>query len=134
MSAKTLVATALAALLVAGCGGDEKASDRFEGEEAEVAAVVDRLGEAARAGDVATICEQLITVALQRSVRQASGTSCGDEFRENIVADDARFDVVSIEVTDDEATAVVTDQDERRSTLFLGVEEGQWRIARIGDA
>ena len=134
MSVKRAIAGTVLTMAVAGCGGDEKASDRFEGEEAEVAAVVDRLGEAARSGDVATICEDLVTVALQRSVRQAAGTSCGQEFEENVVADDAKFEVESVEVNDDEATAVVVDQDDRKSTLFLGVENGEWRIARIDDA
>ena len=135
MNVKRLALPAVLALAVAGCGGgDETAADEFEGEEAEVAAVVDRLGEAARAGDVKTICEDLVTVALQRSVREAAGTSCGQEFEENVVADDAEFTVDSIEVSGDEATAIVTDQDDRKSTLFLGVEEGEWRIARIGDA
>ena len=134
MKLKRLLVPALVALGVAGCGGDDKASDRFEGEEAEVAAVVDRLGESAREGDVKTICEELVTLDLQRSVREAAGTSCGQEFEENVVADDAKFDVESIEVKDDEATAVVVDQDKRKSTLFFGVEEGEWRIARIGEA
>ena len=135
MNVKRLMLPAVLALVVAGCGGgDENAADKFEGEEAEVAAVVDRLSEAARAGDVKTICEDLVTLDLQRSVREAAGTSCGQEFEENIVADDAAFEVESIEVKGEEGTAVVVDQDDRKSTLFFVVDEGEWRIARIGDA
>lgn len=125
------------ALALGGCGGDDETdprnnAERFEGDERQVAEVVDRLGEAARGGDTKTICEDLVTVELQTSIREASGTSCAQEFEENIVSDETTFEVESIEVKSDDATAVVVDQQDRKSRLFMHREQGDWRITRIG--
>ncbi len=121
------------ALVLAGCGGDDGGSnaDRFEGDEQQVAEVVDRLEEAARSSDVKTICEDLITVDLQRSVRQASGTSCGDEFTRNIVSDETRYEVGDVTVDGEQASAKVTDQADRESTIQFQRVDDDWRIARI---
>lgn len=126
-----------ATLAFAGCGGGDDAdpknnAGRFEGDERQVAEVVDQLGAAARDGDTTTICEDLVTVELQTSVREASGTSCAQEFEENIVSPETAFEVESIEVKSDEATAVVVDQEDRKSRLFMQRVQGDWRITRIG--
>jgi hypothetical protein len=133
MKRTALALAAGATIALGGCGGgdDENNADQFEGDEQEVAQVVDRLGEAARGGDVKTICEELVTVELQRSVRQASGTSCGEEFTENVVSDETRFEVDDVTVQGQQATAKVTDQADRRSTIQFQRVEGDWRIARI---
>ena len=128
---------ACAALALAGCGGGDDPdprnnAERFEGDERQVAEVVDRLGEAAREGDTRTICEDLVTAEMQTRVRDASGTSCAQEFEENIVGAETTFEVESIEVGPDEATAVVVDQQDRRSRLFMVRDQGEWRITRIG--
>jgi len=132
---KRTLAIAAAGLLAAGCGGDDDEGDgnaaRFEGPKAEVAAVVDRLGEAAREGDTKTICEEIVTRDLQTSVREASGKSCAAEFEANVVSDDTRYEINAIEVDGDEAVARVTDQEGRRSRLFFGRESDSWRISRI---
>lgn len=131
---RKLGAVLMAACMVgaAGCGGEDgENTGRFDGSEQEVATVVDQLGEAAREGDVKTICEDLVTPALQKSVRQASGTSCGDEFRENIVSDDAKFRVESVTVDGDSAEAVVVDQADRESRMGFVRNDGEWRIARV---
>ena len=126
-----------ATLAVAGCGGGDDAdprnnAERFEGDERQVAEVVDQLGAAARDGDTTTICEDLVTVELQTSIREASGTSCAQEFEENIVNEETTFEVESIEVKSDDATAVVVDQQDRKSRLFMRRDQGDWRITRIG--
>ncbi len=129
---KTVAVVALGALMMAaGCGGDDAESnaDKFGGDEQEVAEVVDRLGASAREGDVKTICEDLITVGLQRSVRQASGTSCGEEFTKNVVSDDTRYEVDDVTVQGERASAKVVDQEDRRSTIQLQRVGGDWRIA-----
>ena len=128
---------ACGALALGGCGGDDGGdaannAERFEGDERAVAEVVDRLGAAAREGDTTTICEQLVTVELQTSIREASGTSCAQEFEENIVSGDTAYEVESIDVQNDQATATVVDQKDRKSRLFLARANGGWRITRIG--
>jgi hypothetical protein len=132
LTSRAVAAVVAGALAVAGCGGDDaKTADDYEGEEKAVAAVVDRLGESARSGDVETICEDLITEALQASVREAAGTSCAQEFQENIVTEETRYDIDEIELRGNEAIASVTDQEDRKSQLFLGKQADGWRIARI---
>ena len=122
----------VAACALAGCGGDgDDNAGRYEGEDQRVARVIDELGAAARGGDTERICKELITPALERSVRRASGTSCADEFAENIASEDTRYRVERIQVNGSSATAVVTDQDDRRSTVALVRQDGDWRIARI---
>ena len=133
MRRTTAALVAAAIVAAAGCGGDDgggSAGD-FEGEQQQVAEVVDRLGSAARDGDVKTICEELITVELQRSVREAAGTSCAQEFTENIVSDETRFDVQEVEVDGTRATATVVDQADRRSEIAFQRVGDEWRIARI---
>ena len=137
-SMRKTMATALGAgaIAVGGCGGgdDEPNAERFEGQEGEVARVVDQLGDAARAGDVKSICEDLITRNLQISIRTAAGTSCAQEFEENIVSENTRFTIDDITVQEGgrAATASVTDQEDRKSDLVLQREGDGWRIARIG--
>ena len=125
------------ALALGGCGGGDDSdaknnAGRFEGDERQVAEVVDRLGAAAREGDTTTICEELVTVELQTSIREASGTSCAQEFEENIVNQETTYEVESIDVKSEDATAVVVDQADRKSRLFMRRDRGGWRITRIG--
>ena len=127
-------AAVAAAMAVTACGGgdDDSNADRYEGEEKKVAEVVDRLATAASEGDTKTICEDLVTAELQASVRETSGTSCAQEFEENVVAEDASFEVKSVDVRGEQATAVVVDQADRQSRLSFARVEGDWRIASIG--
>ena len=121
-------------LALAGCGGGDDgdgADDRAADEQAAVVAVVAELGAAAREGDTKRICEDLITIELQRSVRQASGTSCAKEFEENIVSDRTRFEVEAVQVQGSNASAAVVDQRSRRSTIVFQRVGSDWRIARI---
>lgn len=129
--AALLAATAASACGGGDDGGEKSNAERFDGDEKEVAAVIDRLGEAAREGDTKTICEDLVTIQLQTSVRQASGSSCAEEFRKNLVTDNTSFEVKSVEVEGRQATAVVVDQKDRESTLSFSRVDGDWRIASI---
>lgn len=133
MSKSFVAAVAAACVLTTGCGGDDgdTSSGGFDGEEAKVAAVIDQLGKAAREGDVTTICEDLITVDLQRTVRQESGSSCGAEFRENIVSEQTAYEVRTVEVDGESATAEITDQEDRSSEVSFVKVGDAWRIARI---
>jgi hypothetical protein len=48
------------------------------------------------------------------------------------VTEETRFDIDKIEIRGREAIADVTDQEDRKSKLFLGKQSDGWRIARIG--
>ena len=132
MSSRVMALLAAAAMVFAGCGGgDETNAEQFEGDKKQVAEVIDQLGAAAREGDTKTICEDLITIDLQRSVREAAGTSCAQEFEENVVNEDTEYSVDTIDLVGTQASAKVTDQEDRKSTIALVKVEDEWRIASI---
>jgi hypothetical protein len=126
-------ALALLAVAVTGCGGSDKTdnSSKYEGEKADVAAVVDDLTDAARDKDGQRICTQLFTRNLAVSVRRASRQPCGDAVTKNIGAKDADFKVTGINLVRNQATIGVQDQKKRRSLLQLQKAGGSWRIAAI---
>ena len=124
----SLVASALIALSLAGCGG---ADGGESGDDGKLAGVVDRLGAASRDGDGASICDELFTENLRISVERASGRECAEEVVANVAADDASYDLQDLTVDRDQATGVISDQTDRRLQVLFQRVEGQWRIARI---
>ena len=127
-------AVLLSTLAIAGCGSDDKSSPAAgAGDSDEVRAVIKDLGTSARDGDGDRICEELFTSNLRISVARASGTTCAKEVRANLFSDDTTFDVTSVDIDGNTATAKVTDQRDRASDLVLfSQDDGSWRIARIG--
>jgi hypothetical protein len=119
----------LAAALSA-CGSDP--SDRFSGERRDVARTVERLGEAARAGDAAEIC----SVMLAQAVRARLGPRCPGRIAPALSRlNDPGLEVVSVRVGDGGATATVVagTADPRRSgDVILLREGGLWRVAAVG--
>ena len=133
MSKPPALFLALAAAALIGCGSDDDSdSSDFKGEEADVAAVIERLGDSARAGDGDTICNDLFTSNLRISIRRASGQPCPDEVTENIVDEDTKYAIEDLAVEGRRSTARVRDQKDRKSALLLEQVRGEWRIARIG--
>jgi hypothetical protein len=130
MSRRPALLLALAGAALLGCGSDD--SPKFEGEKADVAAVIDNLGEAARDGDGAAICNDLFTSNLRISVARASRQSCASEVTEKIVSKDTKFEIEDVSVVGARATARVKDQKDRTSALLLEKSGDEWRIARIG--
>ena len=125
----SLVASALIALSLGGCGGADRGDSVDDGK---LAGVVDRLGAASRDGDGAGICDELFTENLRISVERASGQECAAEVVENVAAGDASYDLQDLTVDRDQATGVISDQADRRSRVLFQRVEGEWRIARIG--
>jgi hypothetical protein len=130
-------AAVLSFLLIAGamsaCGGDESKSnaDRYSGEKAKVAAVVDQLGEAARSGDGDRICDKLFDSNLKTSVTRASNRPCSQEVVDKTFDEKTRYDVQSLGLAGDRAQVRVKDEKDRTSLLLILREGGSWRIARI---
>lgn len=125
----------LAATVAVGCGGgdddDESNADRYEGAEAEVAAVVDEFSEAGREGDGARICGEIFARALARNIEQEAGQSCETEVTENLPEDEYELTVDSLNVKDQAATAAVTDQDDNSSVLHMVKTESGWEVLRV---
>lgn len=129
-----VLAAALAALAIVGCGGDD---DDDEGSAtdvgvAQISAVVDDLQNAAKAGDTVNICDELFTRNLKISIRNASGQPCAEEVADNVAPRNATFKVSDIRVGADRATAKVVDGKGVASNLVFLREKARWRIARIG--
>lgn len=130
-----VLALAALALAAPACGGgDEGANEqRFDGEEQRVAAVVDDLQAASRKGDAARVCEVLFSNELADQVTEETGTTCSARVEEQLLSDDASFRVDAVELRSERnAIARVTDQQERRSVLYLARNgEGGWEITDI---
>ena len=132
MSWPATLGTFLALALLGGCGGDDSNEDRYDGEKARVAKVIDELSAAAREGDGQTICSELFTRNLAISVARASKQPCAAEVTENVFAEEAAYAVQDLGLTGRQAVVRVTDEKDRRSTLLLQKEKGRWLIARVG--
>ena len=133
MSKRPALVLALAGAALIGCGSDDDSNDsKFKGDKADVAAVIDKLGDSARDGDGDTICNDLFTSNLRISIRRASHQSCPDEVTEKIVDKDTEYEIQDLSLVGERATARVKDQKDRKSELLLERAGGTWRIARIG--
>jgi hypothetical protein len=132
------IVTAIAAL--AGCGGSDdkstppaqKAQPAVSGSERGILATVDALQTASRKGDGRTICADLFTPQLVKSVEAAAKRSCAKEVRKRLFTPDAEISVGrDIKVTGDRGAAVVREQNGNASTLSMLKLSKQWRIDRI---
>ena len=124
--------------LAIGCGGDDddgsNNADRYEGDEAAVAAVVDDFANAGRDGDGARICDEIFAAALTRNVEREAKQTCETEVEENLPEGDYELEVDAVDVKGDAATANVTDQDDNRSVLHMVKSGDEWRILRVTSA
>jgi hypothetical protein len=132
------VVTAVAAL--AGCGGsDDKATPPAQtaqpavsASERAILATVDALQTASRKGDGRTICTNLFTPQLVKSVEAAAKRSCAKEVRKRLFTPDAEISVGrDIKVSGDRGAAVVREQNGNVSTLSMLRLSKQWRIDRV---
>ena len=128
-----VAAVVVVVVLLMGGGDDDvnNNAERYEGTEAEVATVVDEFADAGRDGDGAKICEEIFTADLTKNVEQEAGQSCPSEVSENLPEDEYELEVNTLQVTEDTATAGVTDQDDNRSVLHFTRVDAAWRIARV---
>lgn len=133
---RTTVLLSVLALAVAGCGGAASDSAKeFTGEEAKVAAVIERIEKAARDDDADAVCETLLTEARLALVKQL-GTNCKTGVKDAFEDADS-FDLTVDDVTIDgaSATAKVTSgrgSNKKSDTLSLKREGTAWKVDSLG--
>jgi hypothetical protein len=125
---------AVAAALLAGCGGGGGEPRPIKGPAKEVADVIQRFEGATRRHDFALVCEELFTTAVRK---RAGGADCaqvlaqrGGRVRK------PQIDIERIEITGRRALVKVTTTAEGQArvvdTIELVKERGRFRIASLG--
>src|SRR5688572_4242921 len=125
------IAAAAAALALAGCGstGSSSAGD-FEGQERDVAQVVEDLQRAAQSRDGGKVCSEIFARELVDQLSEGD-QDCIDEVEKAIGdADDYELRVTGVTVAGQTATAAV-EQDGRKATFALVRQDDRWRIAEM---
>ena len=129
--------TTVAAL--AGCGGSGEAprsasepSAAVRGDQRTILATVDALQVASRKGDGESVCADLFTPALVKSVEAAANRSCAKEVRQRMFSRDAEISVSrDIQVAGDRGSASVREQNGNVSKLSMIKHNARWRIDRV---
>jgi hypothetical protein len=123
------------AVLAAGCGASASSAGDFEGEERQVADVVEQLQTAGESGDAAEICSEVLSSELREEM-QAAGVNCEQELDKAIQdADDFELEVEDVTISGDTATARVRggEGDEETVRTFEFAREGDgWRATSLG--
>jgi ketosteroid isomerase-like protein len=131
-----VMAAAVVAAALAGCGGDNKptgdTSTKSDNETA-VKQVMADLQAASRAGDGNRICTQIFTPKLADSVTtSAVSGSCAKEVKAKLFSAKAELAVQNVDITDAaNATATVKEAIGNTSTVFLVKQGGRWRIRSV---
>jgi uncharacterized cupredoxin-like copper-binding protein len=130
-----LAVSVVLAALASGCAGSSSSAGEFEGEERNVAEVVEKLQTAGESGNAAEICDEVLAKAVREQIQEA-GSTCEQELEKAIKdADDFELDVEDVTVQGNSATAKVKGQDqgEERVRDFEFVREGdEWRATSLG--
>lgn len=123
-----LLGVVVGATLIAGCGEEEAESTKFSGTDAQVAAVIDDLREAADEEDAERICTIILAPPLSGgNCERSVGFALED-------ADTFEVDVKAVKVTGTNAVATVTSgsgdtEQTRRITLVL--DGSDWKITKL---
>jgi uncharacterized protein YceK len=130
---RALLALALIALSLAGCGAVQSSKSKFKGQAGDVAAVVDDLAAAGRTGNAKKICTDILARRLVQQFK-ASGGDCQTEIKAAIQdASDFDLRVRSVKVNGGNATASVQQGTDGRIATFAFVKEnGGWRASALG--
>jgi hypothetical protein len=137
MSRSSLAFLAAAALVVAGCGGQqgsEDTSDRFRGQQRLVANTVEDLQSAAEDSDEGKICRDLLARALVQRLARGAGGCQATVAAALEDTDSSELEVRSVRITGERATARVrmeTGDRDRVAEVTLARERNGWRIAEI---
>ena len=121
--------------LASGCTANPSSSSSLEGEEKNVADVVDKLATAGSTGDAGELCDDVFSKQLRESIAE-SGSTCEQEMDKAIAdADDFDLDVEDVTISGTTATAKVKGLvDGKQSVRDVGlVREGaDWRVQELG--
>jgi hypothetical protein len=123
------------AALASGCAGGASSANDFQGEQKQVADVVEKLQSAGETGDAKAICDDILSKALADQIK-AAGSTCEQELDKAIKdADDFDLDVESVTIDGDKATAKVKGRDrgaDRVRTFEFEREGSSWRATSLG--
>ena len=123
------------ALAVSACGAAPARQDnKFKnGDQAQIAKLVDDLANAGRRKDANKICNEILAKQLVDELKSAGG-NCVDEMDRAIKdANDYDLQVDDVKVTGSTATARVRQGTSKRVTTFSFVKEkGGWRATALG--
>ena len=135
------LAAVMAVASLAGCGASGGGSSSVQKpsvstpahpvsqDERGILATVDALQTASRKGDGRTVCGDLFTAHLVRSIEASTTRSCAKEVRKHLFAPDTTISVgKDIKVIADRGTAVISESSGNVSTLFLVKRNARWRI------
>ena len=143
LRAVTGLSAVIAVASLTGCGSGESSpsvqkppvstpAHPVSQDQRGILTTVDALQTASRKGDGRTICGELFTPRLVRSVEASATQSCAKEVRERLFAPDTTISVdKDIKVNADRATAVIRESSGNVSSLFLVKRDAQWRIYRV---
>ena len=128
---------AAAGVALAGCGADREGPAAPASATQQVRAVVARFGVASRAKDYQTICDQLLSQSLVRSV-EAVGLPCESALQRGLGdVRDPRLEVRQVTVQGGRALVSVHStaigQAPSDDALQLVRENGSWRIASLSE-
>ena len=113
------------------CGGGNGANEkRFDGDSADVAAVVDRLQTYAREGDGSKICSDLLTPQLSQFIATSFNSSCAKRVADQLGAK-TTITVRRLRVDGPLASATVVEANRNVTGMAFIKRDGEWRISRI---
>ena len=120
-------------LLAGACGGDDGPNaKRFDGDQKDVAAVIDDLQSASRENEPERICDEVFASSLSKAIAKETGTSCPKRVEGLLVSKDATYKAEGVRMTGkDKAVVNVSDKAGSSSVLFMSKTDDGWRIARI---
>jgi hypothetical protein len=117
---------------LAACGGNKGANEkRFDGDSADVAAVVDRLQGYAREGDGSKICSELLTAQLSQFIASSFNASCAKRVTDQLGSKGATITVRRLSVDGPIASATVVEANRNVTGMAFVKSDGEWRISRI---
>ena len=124
------LATALALLVLAGCGEDSPAPEQ------QVRSTVVEFGRATAAKDYRALCDRLLAPSLIEEV-ESIGLPCELAMRRGLEqVREPRLTIGRIEVRDDHASAQIrttaAGEDPSEDTLELVNVDGSWKISSLG--
>ena len=131
------IAVLATSIALAACGGSDeeppaKEAAAVSGDQRGILGTVEALQTASRNDDGRSICADVFTAQLVRSIEKTAKRSCVEEVSDTLVSRDAAISVGrDIKVTGLSATATISEQNDNVSKLFLLKQDGEWRIDRV---